>query len=451
MRKLSSVKKIRRLTPFQIIVLGFMALILLGTLLLMLPISSTTGEMTKFFDAFFTATSAVCVTGLIVKDTATYWTWFGQFVIIILIQIGGLGVVTVVIGFTMTLGRKIGLMQRNTMQAAISAPQVGGIMRLTNFVIKTTFVAESLGALIMAPIFIKDFGFFRGCWMAIFHSISAFCNAGFDLMGYRAQFSSLTSYSSSIVINCVIMALIIMGGIGFITWDDVRKRKLNFKRYSLQSKVAVSVSFFLIVLPAILFYCLDFNTASFDNMTTYEKVLSSVFQAVTPRTAGFNSVDLTKLSEISLVVTICLMLIGGSPGSTAGGIKTTTFGVLIAVTFSVFRRKRDANCFKRRISDETIKNASVIFIMYLVLFITATLLICGIDNVPIMSALFESASAIGTVGLSLGITSTLSMPSQLILCVLMFFGRVGGLTLIFATTSLNNSGARAPLEGINVG
>ncbi|MGN0818886.1 MAG: TrkH family potassium uptake protein [Christensenellaceae bacterium] len=451
MRKLSSVKKIRRLTPFQIIVLGFMALISLGTLLLMLPISSSTGQVTNFFDAFFTATSAVCVTGLIVKDTATYWTWFGQFVIISLIQIGGLGVVTVVVGFTMTLGRKIGLMQRNTMQAAISAPQVGGIMRLTNFVIKTTFVAEGLGAVIMAPVFIKDFGFFRGCWMGVFHSISAFCNAGFDLMGYREQFSSLTTYQSSLVINCVIMALIIMGGIGFITWDDFRKRKFNFKRYSLQSKVAVSVSFFLIVLPAILFYFVDFNASGFEGMTKYEKILASVFQAVTPRTAGFNTVDLTKLSDISLFVTICLMLVGGSPGSTAGGIKTTTFGVLLAVTVSVVRRKRDANIFKRRISDEIIKNAAVLLIMYLVLFITATLLICGIDKVPFVSALFESASAIGTVGLSLGITAALSVPSRLILCVLMFFGRVGGLTLIFATTSLNNSGARAPLEGINVG
>ncbi len=451
MRKLSSVKKIRRLTPFQIIVLGFMALILLGTLLLMLPISSTAHQQTSFVDAFFTATSAVCVTGLVVKDTATYWTFFGQLVIICLIQIGGLGVVTVVVGFTMTLGKKIGLMQRNTMQAAISAPQVGGIMKLTHFVIKTTIIVELLGALIMSPIFIKDFGFFRGCWMAIFHSISAFCNAGFDLMGHRSQFSSMTTYHSSVVINSVLMFLIVFGGIGFVTWDDFRRNKLNFKRYGLQSKVALSVSFFLIVIPAISFYFLDFSGEKFAYMNTTEKIFASLFQSISPRTAGFNSVELNDLSGVNKLTTMFLMLIGGSPGSTAGGIKTTTFGVLVAATISTIRRKKDTNCFKRRISDETVKNASVILIMYLILFIAATLLICGIDKVPLVESMFETASAIATVGLTLGITTTLTVPSQIILCVLMFFGRVGGLTLIFATTSLNLSGARAPLEGINVG
>lgn len=441
----------KRLSPFQIIVLGFVGLVLIGTLLLMLPFSSTASGFASFQDALFTATSAVCVTGLVVKDTATYWTWFGQLIILILIQIGGLGVVTVVVGFAMRFGRKIGLMQRNTMQAAISAPQVGGIMRLTNFIIRTTLIIELIGAICLAPTMIMEFGFFGGVWRAIFTSISAFCNAGFDLMGTREQFSSLVLFNSNIVVNTVIMLLIIIGGLGFSTWDDIRTNKLRIKRYRMQSRVILTMVFWLIFIPAVFFYFYEFSRPVWSEFSVLDKILASLFQAVTPRTAGFNTVSLSDMSETSLIVIIVLMLIGGAPGSTAGGMKTTTIAVLIATTASVFRRRSDANCYGRRIADDTVKNASTILMMYLILFFVSSVAIGAIEGLSMMECMFEVASAIGTVGLTLGITTSLSIYSKLILIFLMFFGRVGGLTLIFATSGNKQDGARLPAESINVG
>ena len=329
---IDKIKLKRRMSPFQIIVLGFVCLVLTGTLLLMIPFASVEPGSASFIDAFFTATSAVCVTGLIVKDTATYWTFFGQLVIITLIQIGGLGVVTVVVGFTMRIGKKIGLMQRNTMQAAISAPQIGGIMKMTKFIIKTTFIIEAIGALLLAPTFIIDFGWLKGIWKAIFTSISAFCNAGFDLMGERIPFSSLTNYQSNLPINIIIMALIIVGGIGFVTWHDFKEHKFNIKRYKLQTKVVLSTTFFLILIPAIYFFFYEFSLPQWQGMSLKSRILASLFQSVTPRTAGFNTVDYAMFSDASQFVTIILMLIGGAPGSTAGGMKVTTFTVLISLT-----------------------------------------------------------------------------------------------------------------------
>lgn len=452
--KEKSVKKIKikkRLSPFQIIVLGFFGLVLAGTLLLMLPISTQHHGYASFMDAFFTATSSVCVTGLVVRDTATYWTWFGQLIILILIQIGGLGVVTVVVGFTMRFGRKIGLMQRNTMQAAISAPQVGGIMRLTKFIIKTTLLLEFIGAVCLAPTMIKEFGFFSGIWRSVFTSISAFCNAGFDLMGTKEQFSSLTLFRSNILVNTVIMLLIIIGGLGFSTWDDIRTYKFRIKNYRMQSKVIIAMVFILILIPAVFFYFFEFSRPVWDSFTVKDKILASLFQSVSPRTAGFNTIDLTKMSEQSQGLTILLMLIGGAPGSTAGGMKTTTFAVLIATTLSVFRRRTDANMYGRRIGDDTVKNASTIFMMYLALFFLCGTIISSIEGLPLMSCMFEVGSAIGTVGSTLNVTTTLSVYSKLILIFLMFFGRVGGLTLIFATTGNKIDGARLPAGNITVG
>lgn len=440
------IHKNKQITSFQLIIFGFMAVILLGSLLLMLPVSSRSGEVTPFFQSLFTSTSAVCVTGLIVFDTATHWSLFGQFIIMLLIQIGGMGVVTVAASFALISGKKISLMQRSTMQEAISAPKVGGIVRLTGFIVKLTLLIELIGALIMMPVFISDFGL-KGIWMAIFHSVSAFCNAGFDLMGAKSPFSSLTGYSSQPVINITIMLLIIVGGIGFLTWEDIKEKGIHIKKYRMQSKVILSVSVILITLPAIYFYFCEFA-----NLPQGERILNSLFQAVTPRTAGFNTADLSKMSGAGQAVIIILMLIGGSPGSTAGGMKTTTIAVLFATAFSVFRRKESPHYFGRRIADDAIKSAVTILMMYVTLFLAGGLAISVIEGLPLSECLFETASAIGTVGLSLGITPQLCVISQLILIILMFLGRVGGLTLIFAAISgLRKTNSILPQEKITVG
>lgn len=430
----------------QIIIFGFAGAIILGTVLLMLPISSASGNMTPFSDALFTSTSAVCVTGLVIHDTATHWSMFGQFAILLMIQIGGLGIVTLSVAMAMLAGRKIGLMQRSTLQNAISAPKVGGIVKLTGFILKTTFLIELIGAILLSTVFCRECGV-KGIWLGIFHSVSAFCNAGFDLMGTKALFSSLTSYSAQPLINAVIMLLIIIGGIGFLVWEDVKTNEHHIKKYRMQTKVVLSATLFLIMLPAIYFYFAEFN-----ELPLNERILNSMFQSVTPRTAGFNTADLTKISGIGQVITIILMLIGGSPGSTAGGMKTTTVAVLIFSAISVFRKKDDVECFGRRIADATLKNAAAILLMYLLLFLTGGLIISGVENLPLMDCLFESASAIGTVGLTLGITPTLGTVSRIVLIGLMFFGRVGGLTLIFAALSNKQHNiSKKPQERITVG
>lgn len=342
----------RNLTSFQINILGFSCVILFGTILLMLPFSSRSGLATPFSDALFTSTSAVCVTGLIIHDTATYWSAFGQLVILLLIQIGGMGVITVAASFAMISGRKISLMQRSTMQEAISGPKVGGIVRLTGFIVRVTLVMELLCAAVMAPVFCRNFGK-MGLWMALFHSVSAFCNAGFDLLGVRTPFSSLTSYATNPVINVTIMFLIVVGGIGFLTWDDIRANRLHLRKYRMQSKVILCTTAILLIVPAMYFYFFEFS-----DLSQRERFLSSLFQAVTPRTAGFNTVELTDLSEAEQFITIALMLIGGSPGSTAGGLKTTTLAVLFATALSTFRRRENANFFGRRIDDDVVKKRS---------------------------------------------------------------------------------------------
>ena len=382
-----------------------------------------------------------------IHDTATYWSNFGQSVIILLIQIGGLGVITVAGAFAILSGRKIGLMQRSTMQEAIAAPNVGGIVRRTGFILKTALAVELFGAVLLFPVFFREFGLLKGAWYSLFHSISAFCNAGFDLMGVKAPFSSLTDYADNPVISIVIALLIAIGGIGFLTWEDIRTNGLHFQKYRMQSKVILTVTGALILIPTIYFFLFEFTQAPMG-----ERVLLSFFQAVTPRTAGFNTADLTALSETGQFVIIILMLIGGSPGSTAGGMKTTTFAVLLANTLAVFRRREHPSFFNRRLSNEVVSQASTILIMYLVLFLTAGLVISRVENLPVLTCLFETASAIGTVGLSLGITPQLSSISHLLLIALMFFGRVGGLTLIFAALShVQGSSARLPQERITVG
>ncbi len=441
------IHKKRHLTSFQIIILGFAGVILVGALILMLPISTKSGVITPFNEALFTSTSAVCVTGLVVQDTATYWSAFGQSIILVLIQIGGLGVITVAASFALLSGRKISLMQRSTMQEAISAPKVGGIVRLTGFVLKLTFLIELIGALVMMPTFIHDFGA-KGIWMAFFHSISAFCNAGFDILGAEgAEYASLTSYAANPVINITVMALIVIGGIGFLTWEDIVTNKYHFKKYRMQSKVILVTTGILILLPALFFYFVDFA-----NLSGEERVFISLFQAVTPRTAGFNTADLTLMTGAGQAIIIALMLVGGSPGSTAGGMKTTTIAVLFANLLASFRRKEDAQLFGRRIDDKAVRNAATILMMYVMLFFSGAVIISVAEGLPIGTCLFETASAVGTVGLTLGITPSLGGVSQIVLMILMFLGRVGGLTLIYA--ALSGSGkklSKLPQERITVG
>lgn len=436
-----------KLSSFQIIILGFAGVIVLGALLLMLPISTQNGAVTPFSKTLFTATSAVCVTGLIVFDTASYWSGFGQLIILIMIQIGGLGVISVASFLSMLAGRKISLMQRQTMQNALSAPQMGGIVKLTRFIFLVSFAIEGIGALLLMPVFMTKYGI-RGIWMAVFHSVSAFCNAGFDLMGNQTgQYSSLTSFAGSGYVTLVICLLIMIGGIGFLTWKDIAVKKTRFKEYSMQTKVILVTTAILIVIPAVFFFFSDFAKEPLK-----DRICMSVFQAVTPRTAGFNTADLNKMSDAGRSVMMLLMLIGGSPGSTAGGMKTTTIAVLFANAIAVFRKRQNANCYGRRIDDGTVKNASAILFMYVFFSMLSAIIISITDGIPMQMGMFETFSAIGTVGLTLGITPTLSAVSRFVLILLMFFGRVGGLTIIYAAFSQKDASTlKYPMENITVG
>ncbi len=436
-----------KLSSFQIIILGFAGVIVLGALLLMLPISTQNGAVTPFSKTLFTATSAVCVTGLVVFDTASYWSGFGQLIILIMIQIGGLGVISVASFLSMLAGRKISLMQRQTMQNALSAPQMGGIVKLTRFIFLVSFAIEGIGALLLMPVFMTKYGI-RGIWMAVFHSVSAFCNAGFDLMGNQTgQYSSLTSFAGSGYVTLVICLLIMIGGIGFLTWKDIAVKKTRFKEYSMQTKVILVTTAILIVIPAVFFFFSDFAKEPLN-----DRICMSVFQAVTPRTAGFNTADLNKMSDAGRSVMMLLMLIGGSPGSTAGGMKTTTIAVLFANAIAVFRKRQNANCYGRRIDDSTVKNASAILFMYVFFSMLSAIIISITDGIPMQMGMFETFSAIGTVGLTLGITPTLSAVSRFVLILLMFFGRVGGLTIIYAAFSQKDASIlKYPMENITVG
>lgn len=444
---LETLHRKKHLTSFQFIILGFAGIIFVGALLLMLPISSATGTITPFNEALFTSTSAVCVTGLVVQDTGSYWSFVGQLIILILIQTGGLGVVTVAAFVFMLSGRKISLMQRSTMQNAISAPTIGGIVRLTKFILKGTFIIEFLGALLMMPVFIHDFGI-NGLWMSVFHSISAFCNAGFDILGSKdCLYPSLTGYSNNYIINIIIMFLIIAGGIGFFTWDDIYTHKFHIKRYRMQSKIILTTTALLIILPAVLFFLCNFKELPFG-----KRLILSLFQSVTPRTAGFNTADISSMTDSSQAVMILLMFIGGSPSSTAGGIKTTTFAVLLLNAFATFRSQEDVCAFGRRFDCQAIKNAASVTMMYFILFFTGGIAISIYEGLPLSSCLYEAASAVCTVGLTLGITPKLHILSRFILILLMYLGRVGGLTLIYAILSnKNRNNAKMPLEKITIG
>lgn len=430
---------------------GFALLILFGTFLLTLPAATRTGRSTDVLDALFTATSATCVTGLVVADTYQNWSVFGQLVIIMMIQIGGIGFITIGVYIAVILKKKIGLKQREAIHESVNTIQVAGVVRLTKKIIQGTFLVEAIGAVLLSFHFIPEEGLVKGIYYSVFHSISAFCNAGFDLMGKTVPYSSFTAYEDNILINLVLMALVIIGGIGFVVWDDVFRNKWHFKKYLLHTKLVIWTTGVLIAGGTVLFLIFEWNNL-FADMTLKEKLLGALFSAVTPRTAGFNTVDTAALSHSSKLLTVILMFIGGSPGSTAGGIKTTTMMVMLLVAISTVKHTMGTNIFGRRLEEDTIKKASTVFIINLFLAVTACLIILGVQDFSMEDVVFEVFSAIGTVGMSTGITRELNAVSKGVIILLMYCGRVGSLTfaLTFAERKIA-APVQQPAEKIVVG
>ncbi|MBS5151299.1 MAG: TrkH family potassium uptake protein [Butyricicoccus pullicaecorum] len=445
--------RLSALTSTQIILLGYAAIIFGGALLLMLPISSRAWQWTPFADALFTSTSATCVTGLIVVSTAGYWSLFGQLVILGLIQIGGMGFLTMAVMVFVATGRRIGLRQRFTMQESIGAPALGGIVRLTRFIFKGVLIFEGLGALALSFRFVPMLGFVRGIYYAVFHSISAFCNAGFDLMDGVAGKGSLTYFVNDPYVNMIIMLLIVIGGLGFFVWEDLYLHKGRLHRCRLHTKIVVISSLLLMTIPPFLIFLFDRNVEGLQALGGGQRLMASFFQSISARTAGFNTIDLNLMSHASKMLMIILMLIGGSSGSTAGGMKTTTIATLLLCVRASMTRENELRVFGRRMDDSCLRSAVTVFFSYICLFMGGAVLLTQFDGVPMMSAMFETSSAVATVGLSLGITPELSTASMCVLIFLMFFGRVGCLTMVyaFAETHHNANLSRLPLEKIAVG
>lgn len=446
------VKKKIKWTATKIIAVGYVLVILAGTLLLMLPVSNRSNTMTPFMDAWFTATSATCVTGLVTNDTYTFWSTFGQCVILVLIQIGGIGFMTIAISALTFTRKKIGLSQRLLMQESVAAPQVGGIVRMSKFVLSGTLLFEGIGALLLAFYFVPRLGMGKGIYYSVFHAISAFCNAGIDLMGYFCPSSSLITAADSYLVGITIGLLILIGGIGFLVWADIKRWKLRFKNYRLHTKIVLAAGLGLVVLGTLLIFIFEFGKPSMEGKNLGQQILCAFFQAVTPRTAGFNTMDLTQLTGSSQMLMVCLMFIGGSPGSTAGGIKTTTMMILLLTIWTELRQRKDVEVFKRRVEAETIRHASCILMMYGTLSILCAMTIAVIEGIGIKEVLFEVVSAICTVGLSLGITPQLGAVSHVMLILLMYIGRVGGITILISFSSrISSIPSKLPTEKVSVG
>ena len=424
-------KLLKKLTYTQIIVLSFLLVILVGTLLLCLPVSSADGTFTPPLNAMFTATSATCVTGLIVYDTFTHWSLFGQIVIISMIQIGGLGFLVFISMLSVFLKKKIGVYERRLLMQAEGNIRLSGAVVLLKRIVRGTFTFEAIGAIILAFRFCPKMGLAEGIFNAIFHAISAFCNAGFDLMGKYKQFSSLSTFAEDPVVMITIMSLVVIGGIGFLVWSDIVTLKTKVKKYSLHTKIALSTTAILLIGSTLLFLLLEYNGVLKD-FSFFDKIINASFLAVSPRTAGFNTVDLSALSSGSEVITDLLMLIGGSPGSTAGGLKTTTFAVLILSTIAAARHDTHPQIFKRRLPDDALSQATAIFTIYVVVSLVAVVIVSTLEKCDVMTAAFEVISAIGTVGATKGLTPNLCGASKLIIMGLMFGGRVGGLSLMLS-------------------
>ncbi len=443
---------VRRLSRVQTIALGFLLIIAAGTILLMLPIASRNGESVGFLNALFTATSSTCVTGLVVVDTYTTWTLFGQIIIILLIQIGGLGFISIGVFFSIFLKRRIGLKERNLIQESVNTLQIGGAVRLVQKIVCYSIVIEGTGALLLMIRFIPQFGWLKGIWYGVFHSISAFCNAGFDLMGQFEPYGSLTMYYDDVLINLVIMALIIVGGIGFIVWDDISAHKWKMNKYMLHTKIVLVMTLALIIGGSLCFYLFERENL-LAGMDRKGQVLASIFGAVTPRTAGFNTVDTGAYTEGTRLLTVLLMFIGGSPGSTAGGVKTTTMMVILLYIWSNLRNKKGLNIFGRRLDEDSIKKASTVFFINLLLAAASSLLMSGLEQAMPMSDVFmEVFSAIGTVGISTGITRDVTLASKCLLILLMYSGRIGSMSFALSfTEKKQGSLVKLPIERITIG
>ncbi len=432
----------KKLHPTQILVGGFLAVILIGSILLSLPISSATGSYTSFEDALFTATSAVCVTGLVVVNTAAHWSLFGKIVILICIQIGGLGFMSLVSMIFVALGKRITLKNRMVMQEALNFKTTAGVVRFTKMVVKGTLIVEGVGALLLAFIFVPEYGVGKGIWYSIFHAISAFCNAGFDIIGD----SSLTPYVGNTIVNFVIMALIVIGGLGFSVWLDTYKaieRKIKApKNYTwrqtinklcLHTKLVYVITAVLLLLGFIVILVLEFaNPGTLGPLTLKEKIYAALFQSVSPRTAGFNTVNLAELTDTSKLFTILLMMIGGSPAGTAGGIKTVTIGVLVLCAISTIKGNNQTVIFKRKISFNTITRSLTIVMIAISVVIVSVGCLSLTEEFTFMEILFETVSAFATVGTTLGITPFLSSIGKLLIIIAMFIGRLGVITTAVA-------------------
>lgn len=426
-----------RMPAAAIVALSFLIAILFGTVLLCIP-AAVKGGQVSFMAAFFTATSATCVTGLNVAPTFGHWTYFGQAVILLLIQAGGLGFITIISIFMLYVKKRTSLSQRKLVMQSAGSVSLDGIKSLVKYIIIGTFSFEFVGAFLLCFAFVPDFGWGHGIWQAVFTSVSAFCNAGFTITDQFGQVS-LCSYVSNPLVNIVVSLLIIIGGIGFFVWGDVVRHRHHLKRYSFHSKIVLATTGFLIAVGWILFAVLEWNNpATIGNENAGTKILAALFMSVSPRTAGFNTVDMAGLTNSGNLLTMVFMFIGGSPGSTAGGIKTTTIAVFVLSAIAASRRFSETHVFKRKFEDDAYPQAGVLLTLYFTLMIVCTLIIGAVEagkGYSFSSIMFEVISALGTVGLSHGITPQLHVVSQLILIMLMYIGRVGGFTLILVFSS----------------
>lgn len=433
------------------IALGFALIIFVGAIMLTLPIATRTGEV-NFIASLFTATSATCVTGLVVADTYQNWSVFGQIVVITMIQLGGLGFMTVGVYISVLLKKKIGLQERESIHESVNTLETAGVVRLVKKIVQGTFIIEGIGAMLLATRFIPRFGVKRGIYYSVFHSISAFCNAGFDLMGIEGEYSSLVVFEDDIVVNLVVMSLILIGGLGFIVWDDIQRNKWHFKKYLLHSKIVIISTVIITLVTTILFFTFEYNNTLRD-MTLQGKILGAAFSSVTPRTAGFNTVDTAALSEAGKLLSMVLMFIGGSPGSTAGGAKTTTIVVLVCYAIAMIRSHEDINLFGRRLTAYVVKKANAVVMINLVLSLIVAMMIMAMQ--PMLAGtdvMFEVLSAINTVGMTTGITRELNVVARMLIIILMYCGRLGSLSfaLVFAQKNTMDS-IRQPQEKIIVG
>lgn len=440
-----------KLSPVQTIALGFIVMILIGTLLLMLPFASKSRESFGFFNSLFTATSACCVTGLVVADTWTQFSFFGQLVIILLIQVGGLGFMSVALIFSLALGKKMGLRERSVLMESVSSPSIGGVVPFMKRALLGTLAIEGTGAILLSIRFCPEFGFPEGVWYGIFHSISAFCNAGFDLMGRFGQCSSLTHFRSDVYVNVVIMLLIILGGLGFVVWEDIRINRQHFSKYMLHSKIMLTTTALLIFVPAVLLFFMERN-CSMAGMSVGQRILASVFQSVTTRTAGFNTVDLASLSEGSSLLCDMLMAVGAGAGSTAGGMKVTTFALVIMGVWAFCRGKSEVEAFGRRIDSEQLKRAFRVAAYFVSLSLLGCFVILAAQPLQLKDVLFEVFSATATVGLTTGITQSLNAVSRVVIILLMYSGRMGSITVAMAVAEKKSfAKLQKPVEKIIIG